>query len=971
MLGAVQYFAYNTVLRQHPQDIFQQFKSSNCLFPTTIHVLVSALNKISRVTEMKPGMRLYRGLGWKADLPELFFDADEHGCSGFTEWGFMSTTAKKEVAIEYSKIQEGNPLPRVLLISIGSVDRGACLTAFSQYQEEEEYLYAPFSFVEKCGQEFVEATAHGVVEVIPVRVNANIKTKTVEELVDQKKIMHLTAFNYLVHEIENELAEAAGGINGRAERRLACDKTREANHTVTGFISKIVEQCRDVESRHKAVSSHLYVKDQVFRGLVLEMIDVKLMAVSKMREWLENTSYSFIRFRWGAALRTAHRRYIAYLEKELRQTEGDADPGQGDDEGRKAASLQLCQCMGLMVDSVDEVNELGETRLMCSAAEGRATRILKLFVGAGASINAGRPDGVTPMWLAAQFGHEGCIRSLHQLKASVSQAANDGATPICIAAQNGNAECIRVLAELKADPKQADKKGFGPVHQAAMNGHTDCVAALIELNADIEEESGRGSPLQLARETRHDKCAEYIVSKIRGRVGVHSWSTSAAVVEAREPLIITTGDVSDIDGFLALAEYSKTGSDVMFIMNYPAYIAVNEAAVDLAYDESNPGLGFKYNAKVVLGRKEKFPVPDGYNVFLEKYRLGNNDDNEVMKSALTDLAFEMAVGIWKEGPASRGQLYFCVGGINSINPFSESAIKNEVMVYHSLIEPRDSPLTTKQGLTYDQEGDLCHVDFKKYAEIYMDFNGSLAFWDDSWFHKLSDSCVVQKIRGVFIMGGVLSDKDPVTMPSIPKVLNRFSSATMNQLYHPQNAADFFSFLQLYKIPSYVVTNNAVGDITTFKDDEKTKTFAGVELFLKSNGLTGNFLGRLAQAHYESVFNPPRKPFDYYTAFALTSAMGDKMERLRTSDSKMFYYSNVYGISVVSSHDTWQAARDEYVSHINTRPTTDDDVARNRYKLFQNEIKIMKKVDRMASLEVFDLRFSLDDEKKLRLENSRA
>ena len=791
MLGAVQYFAYNTVLRQHPQDIFQQFKSSNCLFPTTIHVLVSALNKISRVTEMKPGMRLYRGLGWKADLPELFFDADEHGCSGFTEWGFMSTTAKKEVAIEYSKIQEGNPLPRVLLISIGSVDRGACLTAFSQYQGEEEYLYAPFSFVEKDGQEFVEATIHGVVQVIPVRVNANIKTKTVEELVDQKKIMHLTAFNYLVHEIENELAEVAGGIDGRAEQRLACDKTREANHTVAGFIGKIVEQCRDVESRHKAVSSHLYIKDQVFRGLVLEMIDVKLMAVSKLREWLENTSYSFIRFRWGAALRTAHRRYVAYLEKELKQRGGDAAPEHGDGDGGKAASLQLCRFMGLMVDSVDEVNELGETRLMCSAAEGHAMRILKLYVGAGACINAGRPDGVTPMWLAAQFGHEWCIRSLHELNASVSQAANDGATPICIAAQNGNAECIRVLAELKADPKQADKKGFGPVHQAAMNGHTDCVAALIELNADIEEESGRGSPLQLARETRHDKCAEYIVSKIRGRVGVHSWSTSAAVVEAREPLIITTGDVSDIDGFLALAEYSKTGSDVLFIMNYPAYIAVNEAAVDLAFDESNPGLGFKYNAKIVLGRKEKFPVPDGYHVFLEKYRLRNNDDNEVMKSALTDLAFEMAVGIWKEG-ASRGRLYFCVGGINSINPFSESAIKNEVMVYHSLIEPRDSPLTTKQGLTYDQEGALCHVEFKKYAEIYMDFNGSLAFWDDSWFHKLSDSCVVQKIRGVFIMGGVLSDKDPVTMPSIPKVLNRFSSATMNQLYHPQNAADFFS-----------------------------------------------------------------------------------------------------------------------------------------------------------------------------------
>ena len=31
-----------------------------------------------------------------------------------------------------------------------------------------------------------------------------------------------------------------------------------------------------------------------------------------------------------------------------------------------------------------------------------------------------------------------------------------------------------------------------------------------------------------------------------------------------------------------------------------------------------------------------------------------------------------------------------------------------------------------------------------------------------------------QIRGVFIMGGVLADAAPMTMPSLPNVLNRFS-----------------------------------------------------------------------------------------------------------------------------------------------------------------------------------------------------
>ncbi len=52
-----------------------------------------------------------------------------------------------------------------------------------------------------------------------------------------------------------------------------------------------------------------------------------------------------------------------------------------------------------------------------------------------------------------------------------------------------------------------------------------------------------------------------------------------------------SGIVSDVDGFLALAEYAKTGSDVLFIMNYPAYVGVAEHEVDASYAESNPGLG--------------------------------------------------------------------------------------------------------------------------------------------------------------------------------------------------------------------------------------------------------------------------------------------------------------------------------------------------------------------------------------------
>ncbi len=58
---------------------------------------VSAVQKIARVMPLKPGLRLYRGLGGNVSLPRCFYKTNENGCRGFTEWGFMSTTSDRKV----------------------------------------------------------------------------------------------------------------------------------------------------------------------------------------------------------------------------------------------------------------------------------------------------------------------------------------------------------------------------------------------------------------------------------------------------------------------------------------------------------------------------------------------------------------------------------------------------------------------------------------------------------------------------------------------------------------------------------------------------------------------------------------------------------------------------------------------------------------------------------------------------------
>jgi hypothetical protein len=218
---------------------------------------------------------------------------------------------------------------------------------------------------------------------------------------------------------------------------------------------------------------------------------------------------------------------------------------------------------------------------------------------------------------------------------------------------------------------------------------------------------------------------------------------------------------------------------------------------------------------------------------------------------------------------------------------------------------------------------------------------------------------VDKIKGVFVMGGVYSDEKPVTLPSIPGVLNRFSSATMNQLYHPQGSAQFFAFLDQHKhkIPIFVITNNVV------KDMDESKTYEGVNKFMTANELTGTFLQACAKAHYLSPYKPPRKAYDFYAARALTTWIkSDHADQALKANKMSMFYSNVYGITYVSKHENWEQTKAHYIKVIEIEPSQDDDdFTRSKKDTFRKEIRILNELKFIGKLEgVFDVHFETVD-----------
>ena len=223
-------------------------------------------------------------------------------------------------------------------------------------------------------------------------------------------------------------------------------------------------------------------------------------------------------------------------------------------------------------------------------------------------------------------------------------------------------------------------------------------------------------------------------------------------MNTRTKLIISTGDISDVDGFFALKEYAKQGHDTVFLMNYPAYIGIKDDEPDFAIN--NPGLGYKYNSKPVLGDPSK---DSEYYEFMKAFQ--GTDAGECMKNALTHVAFTLATQVWNESDA-KGKLFFMIGGINKINPFSSSKIKNDCISYIGQCKAPGQMIEAREGAIYDMNGQAVELDWERYNDMFMDFNGSMAFWNEDWEKRL------KKLRGVFVMGGVYSDETPITMPGL-------------------------------------------------------------------------------------------------------------------------------------------------------------------------------------------------------------
>ncbi|XP_027033585.2 LOW QUALITY PROTEIN: ankyrin repeat and SOCS box protein 3 [Tachysurus fulvidraco] len=109
--------------------------------------------------------------------------------------------------------------------------------------------------------------------------------------------------------------------------------------------------------------------------------------------------------------------------------------------------------------------------------------------------------GITPLFVAAQYGHQHCLEILANAGANVNCQAKDMATPLLIASQEGHLSCVELLLAHNADPNLYcnEEKWQLPIHAAAQFSRISILEKLIPVtNRECDRGWGLVSPVYLA-----------------------------------------------------------------------------------------------------------------------------------------------------------------------------------------------------------------------------------------------------------------------------------------------------------------------------------------------------------------------------------------------------------------------------------------------------------------------------------------
>ncbi|CAM5103218.1 unnamed protein product [Eretmochelys imbricata] len=144
------------------------------------------------------------------------------------------------------------------------------------------------------------------------------------------------------------------------------------------------------------------------------------------------------------------------------------------------------------------------------------TEIIKLLLEKGANKECVDDFGITPLFIAAQYGKLESLRVLLSHGANVNCQAKDKATPLFIAAQEGHAKCVELLLSKGANPNLYcnEEEWQLPIHAAAQMGHSNILGLLIPVtDRTCDTQKDKVSPVYSAVYGGNEECLEMLLKE--------------------------------------------------------------------------------------------------------------------------------------------------------------------------------------------------------------------------------------------------------------------------------------------------------------------------------------------------------------------------------------------------------------------------------------------------------------------------
>ena len=495
-----------------PVSVVGRCKKSGNNFSSTIHLIVSAVEKLRLAQGMVSGTWLYRGLSG-GELPAKFWE------QGFSEFAFMSMTRKLGVAIDYSGIVQGKKAT-VLATQSSEVDKGAFLQEFSQFPGEEECLFNPSCYVERqVGMDELRETPYGMVKIIHVKINANQRALTSSELQARRKKVVVNMAETLAKDsirYVNEMKKT-----NTFKERVPKDREHWQHHG-EAFLSSIAAGIHERVEVLQNRPVQWYLTDKGMHQAVTEAVKIPDLAKSKLHYWLDDANNHVTQMLVDLSLETLRRRMVGERRRRIA-----AARDEGDVELLRKLALTECIDKGYVGVSVEEYDEQGETGLirMCAESDDAASLLLleagadaraksktdpqaktktanktplhwasinampetaQRLIRSNAEINDQDSYGKTPLCIAAEHDDHVMVQLLLNSSANVELKADQGWTSLHAAASNGNVKILNSLLQAKADYTVVTADMASPLIKASVRGHATAVSALISAGADVD-----------------------------------------------------------------------------------------------------------------------------------------------------------------------------------------------------------------------------------------------------------------------------------------------------------------------------------------------------------------------------------------------------------------------------------------------------------------------------------------------------